>query len=101
VTNYEDGRRAEYKVRDDMTEHGWRLVCRASSSKGSADLVMVSPEYGAAFVQVKRGGSAFPPSERAALGLDAADAGALPILARVVPRQGITYTQLGAGEWTP
>jgi hypothetical protein len=101
VTNYEDGRRAEYKVRDDMTEHGWRLVCRASSSKGSADLVMVHPERGLALVQVKRGTAGFPWVERVKLADDAADAGALPILARVVPRQGITYTQLGQGRWTP
>lgn len=102
-----DGRRREHQVRDHLTTHGWRLLMRAAGSKGSADLAMVSAEHGLALVQVGSRSKRLDPADRARFLADADDAGALALLAVVVPRQPITYWQVTSGSartwhrWTP
>jgi hypothetical protein len=89
-----------------MQAAGWRQITRAAGSKGPVDLWMLHEEHGGACVQVKSGSGGLGPDSRADL-VDVADQfGALPILARVVPRQGIEYMlvarSLTAWErWTP
>jgi hypothetical protein len=89
-----------------MDGYGWFLVARSAGSKGAADLVMVHPEHGLALVQVGTAGKALGPADRERL-CDLADlCSALPILARVVPRQGIEYMLVarsltGWERWTP
>lgn len=101
-----DGRRREHKVRDDMAARGWLLVARSAGSKGAADLVMVHETYGLALIQVGTHNKGLGPADRQRL-CDIADlCSALPILARVVPRQGIEYmlvarTLTAWERWTP
>lgn len=101
-----DGRRREHKVRDHMIEHGWQLVARSAGSKGAADLVMVHPWKGLALVQVGSHSKSLGPDARERL-CDMADlCFALPILARVLPRQPIEYHHVstsltGWARWTP
>ena len=88
------GREREHRVARDMARGGWRLVMRAAGSKGSADLLMVSAEHGAALVQVGSRSKTLGPADRERL-MDAAElCGALALLAIVVPRRGITYYQV-------
>lgn len=55
-TKYTKGRRAEWKVRDELLKDGWDVVIRAAGSKGPADLVGLSVATGAYIpVQVKTG----------------------------------------------
>ena len=101
-----DGRRREHKVRDHMTGHGWLLVARSAGSKGAADLVMVHPEHGLALVQVGSKSKALGPDARDRLLTLAELCGALPVLARVVPRLPIEYTLVARNltqweRWTP
>lgn len=101
------GRAREYKVRDAMTDAGWESICRASSSKGAADLVMGHEDHGGALVQVGSISKTLGPDERARLLRAAWLLSALPILAIVVPRQPIRYWLVDTGtpstwnEWTP
>ena len=106
VSTATDGRRREYKVRDDMVERGWLLVARSAGSKGAADLVMVHPDYGLALVQVGPGGKSLGPDDRERLCDMAEMCSALPILARVVARHGIEYHRVGRSllaweRWSP
>jgi hypothetical protein len=94
MSHYRNGRDREYKVRDHLTDHGWHLVVRASSSKGAADLVMAHPDHGFALVQVGSRTKTLGPDARARL-CDLADmGGALALLAVVVPRAPIAYWQV-------
>jgi len=86
-----DGRRREYKVRDDMTEDGWHYIMRAAGSKGAADLLLAHPFHGAALVQVGSKSKALGPAERERLCYAADLCSALPLLAIVIPRQPIAY----------
>ena len=101
-----DGRRREHKVRRDLEQHGWIQVARSAGSKGAADLVMVHESYGLALIQVGTHNKGLGPADRERL-CDLADlCSALPILARVVPRQGIEYMHVsrdltGWERWTP
>lgn len=47
-----NGRAREYRVRDHMIRNGWACVMRASGSRGAADLAMLHPFVGLAWVQV-------------------------------------------------
>lgn len=101
------GRAKEYKARDDMKEAGWEPIMRASSSKGPADLLMAHEEHGAALVQVGGKSKSLGPADRARLLRAAFLCGALPILAVVIPRQGIRYWLVTADtpstweDWSP
>ena len=100
------GRRIEHAVRDDLTAHGWTLVCRAAGSKGAADLVAVRPGR-VAFVQVKRTDPRLSPAERHRL-IELADRLghhiALPIVVCKPLRRPIEYRMLtgpGPRDWAP
>lgn len=100
-----DGRRREHKVRHNLEDHGWTVI-RSAGSKGAADLVAAHPEVGVILVQVGSASKVLGPDARERL-CDWADVFcALPILARVVPRQGIEYTLIAPAltaweRWTP
>lgn len=86
------GRYREYQVSRDMQTHGWQQGMRAAGSKGAADLFMVHPTYGIALVQVGKVGKSLGPADRLRF-LDLAGmAGALPILATVIPDPGRATT---------
>ena len=91
------GRAREWKVRDHLTTHGWRIIMRAAGSKGSADLLMVHHIHGPALIQVGGTHKTLGPNERARLIADADDCGALALLATPIPRHGITYWQITNG----
>ena len=92
------GREREHRVAADMTKRGgWRKVMRASASKGSADLLMVSEEHGAALVQVGSKTKTLGPADRLRLITDARDCGALALLAIVIPRAPIRYWHVTPG----
>ena len=96
------GRDREYKVRDHLIGQGWELVCRASASKGPADLVMVHPTWGLGFIQVGSASKALGPADRERLMRVADLAGALPLVAIVIPRQPIRFfhaTRDTASKW--
>lgn len=85
------GRAREHKVRDDLAAKGYPAIMRAAASKGAADLLHGHPLVGAVLVQVGTGNKTLGPDDRARF-CEAADlCHALPILATVVPRVGITY----------
>lgn len=91
------GRAREWKVRDHLIGQGWELVCRASASKGPADLVMVHDVYGLAFVQVGSKSKTLGPADRERLLRVSELAGALPLVAIVVPRQPIKFAVASRG----
>ncbi len=91
------GSARERKVRDDMVAHGWSFIMRAAASKGSADLLMAHPFHGAALVQVGTGNKTLGPADRFRFVRDADRCGALPLLASVAYRQGITYWHVNLG----
>lgn len=76
-----NGRAREHRVSKHMQASGWRQIMRSAGSKGSADLLMASPEYGAALVQVGTAGKTLSPADRERFCTDADLCGALPILA--------------------
>ena len=101
------GRAREWKVRDHLTQHGWRQVMRAAGSKGSADIFMAHAIHGGALVQVGTPSKSLGPGDRARFVADADDTGCLALLAVVVPRRGISYFQVTLGlpatwhRWEP
>lgn len=91
------GRTREYQVRDALVASGWTFIMRAAASKGPADLVMAHPTHGVALIQVGSKSKTLGPADRSRL-LDAAYlCSALPILAIVVPRGGISWWVVTAG----
>ena len=111
MTNYTRGQYAQYRVRDDLIDNGYRVVT-AAGSKGVADLVAFKPGQ-VLLVQVKNKAGALPPKERAGL-IDLARylngyrlQWALPIAAAAVSRRPIAYRLLTGIEpgdftnWTP
>lgn len=46
------GRAREHRISKLMVEHGWMQIMRAAASKGPADLAMLHPFLGLAWVQV-------------------------------------------------
>lgn len=97
------GRAREHKVRDDLAADGWQLIARSAGSKGPADLVMAHEWYGVALIQVGTQNKTLGPADRTRL-LDAARlCSALPLVAQVIPRRGITYWLVSEGPastWT-
>jgi hypothetical protein len=47
-----NGRAREHRISKLMCEHGWLQIMRAAASKGPADLAMLHPFLGLAWVQV-------------------------------------------------
>jgi hypothetical protein len=107
MTAYTAGRDREYRVARDMAERGgWVQIMRSAGSKGPADLLLAHPDRGtAALVQVKKAAGSLGPKARADLCYVAELAGALPILADVIPYRGISYwlvkPELPFEGWTP
>ena len=101
------GRRREYVVRDALTEAGYPFVMRAAASKGAGDLLHGHPLIGAVLVQVGTGNKTLGPEARMRFLEAAALIHALPILATVIPRRGITYWRVTYDtastwqEWSP
>lgn len=101
------GRAREHKVRDHLIRNGWEPIFRAAASKGPADIGMAHEDYGLALIQVGTGNKTLGPTERARLLRAAWLCSALPIVAQVIPRAGITYWQVIDGppstwtEWKP
>lgn len=98
-----DGRRREYTVRNHLITHGWTFIMRAAASKGPADLTMAHPIHGPALIQVGSRTKTLGPTDRERLCTAADLCGALPLLAIVIPRQGVRYWHINRGEprtWT-
>lgn len=96
------GRRREYQVRDLMIAAGWRFIMRAAASKGSGDLLMAHEHHGAALVQCGTKNKQLGPTDRNRFVDDAELIGALPLLAVVVPRAGVTFwrvTRDAGSQW--
>lgn len=96
------GRDREHRVSKHMASFGWRQIMRAAASKGPADLLMASPEHGAALVQVGSRSKSLGPGDRERFMHAAELCGALAIVAIVIPRQGITYyaaTREPSSKW--
>ncbi|MEU7677926.1 hypothetical protein AB0C42_24300 [Micromonospora taraxaci] len=94
MTEYDKGRRFEWKTRDDLTPNGYEVL-RAAGSKGGTkiDLVAIKPGQ-LLFIQCKADGK-LGPAEWNRVYEVAAWAGALPILAANGPRgRGVAYTLL-------
>ena len=87
MTRYANGRRFEYKVRDDLRARGY-LVVRSAGSKGKVDLMAVGNGE-IVLCQCKNNGWG-KPSEREALCELATQYGALAILASA-GNPGIAY----------
>lgn len=87
-----------------MVAEGWELVARSAASKGPADLVMAHPFLGVALVQVGTDKKALGPGDRQRLLHAAHLCSALPIVARIAPRQATHYLLVTDGppkEWIP
>lgn len=78
MTQYNDGRRFEYRVRDALREDGYEVL-RSAGSKTKIDLVAMKPGQ-IIFVQCKVNGLCSP-AERSKLRDLAGMVGALPIVA--------------------
>lgn len=93
MSHYSDGRRDEYKARDDLQANGYSVI-RSAGSKGAVDLIAVKPGE-VLFVQVKRT-TAPGPSAWNALWELASWAGAIPVLATTPLRKPVGYQRLTA-----
>ena len=91
MTNYDKGRRFEYRVRDDLKDCG-HAVLRAPGSKGVADLWAVK-DGRILFVQCKTDGR-LPPAEWNALFDTCVEYGAVPVLAYRDKKQKLKYKHL-------
>ena len=80
------GRAREHRISKLMTDHGWLQVMRAAGSKGPADLAMLHPFLGLAWVQVGTAKSkTLSPLDRDRLVSIAEQTHALPLLATSGP----------------
>lgn len=107
MSHYSNGKRREYMVRNHLAGHGWVPIMQAAGSKGCADLFMAHPVHGAALIQVGSRSKALGPGDRARFLHACQLAGALPLLAVVIPRAGIRFWHITDApasrwrEWTP
>lgn len=92
------GRSREYQVRDAMAAAGWVPIMRAAASKGAGDLLMGHPVRGGALVQVGTESKRLGPADRERFVYAADLIAAIPVLAVVVPRRGITYWWVDLGS---
>lgn len=81
-----NGRAREYRVRDHLIDRGWLCIMRSAASKGAADLAMLHPFHGLAWVQVGTAKSkTLSPLARDRLVSIAEQTHALPLLATCGP----------------
>lgn len=102
ATNYERGRRFEYRTRDKLKAGGAEYVMRAAGSHTVADLAAFWPLHDVGWerrkhhcevwlVQCKRDGR-LPASERESLIETAEKVGAIPVLAKAGPKgRGVEF----------
>ena len=97
-TNYEVGRRFEYRVRDRLYKDGAVYVIRAAQSKGAVDLCAFWPKDMLAnpyFCQCKTGSARMSSEDKARLVDLATQTGCVPILAEPGPKgRGVKFTIL-------
>lgn len=104
TNNAAKGRRLEHRVRDELYAAGWPFVMRSAASKGPADLLAAHPEYGVAMFQIGTTSKQLGPADRHRLITAAHLCSALPIVARIAPRQATHYLLVTLGppkEWLP
>lgn len=98
-----NGRAREHRVSKLMQDHGWLQIMRAAASKGPADLAMLHPFYGLAWVQVGTAKSkTLSPDERARLCSVAEQTNAMALLATSGPGVPTTFwqvTRAAASNW--
>jgi hypothetical protein len=87
-----------------MVDHGWLQIMRAAGSKGPADLAMLHPFFGLAWVQVGTARSkTLGPADRDRLVSVAEQTGALALLATSgpgVPTKFWVVTRDTASKWS-
>lgn len=96
------GRAREHRVSKRMQEAGWLQIMRAAGSKGPADLAMLHPFIGLAWVQVGTANKRLSPFDRDRLCAIAEQTGALPLLASCAPGVPPTFwvvTRDVASKW--
>lgn len=98
-----NGRAREHRISKLMCDHGWMQIMRAAGSKGPADLVMLHPLLGLAWVQVGTAKSkTLGPLERDRLCAVAEQTNALALLATSgpgVPTRFWHVTRETASKW--
>ena len=94
MTEYDTGRRFEWKTRDDCKDNGYEVL-RAAGSKGGTKIDLVAMKPGQLlFIQCKADGK-LGPAEWDRVYEVAGWVGAIPILAANGPRgRGVVYTRL-------
>lgn len=81
-----NGAARERRVSKYMVDRGWMQIMRAAASKGAADLAMLHPFYGLAWVQVGTAKSkTLSPADRDRLVAIAEQTHAVPLLATSGP----------------
>lgn len=81
VSTATNGRAREHRVAKWMADRGWLQIMRAAGSKGVADLAMLHPDHGLAWVQVGTAKSKrLSPLDRDRLVATAEQTHALPLL---------------------
>lgn len=99
-----NGRAREHRVSKLMVANGWLQVMRAAGSKGPADLAMLHPFLGLAWVQVGTAKSkALSPLDRDRLCSIAEQTHALALLATSgpgIPTKFFRVTRDTASKWT-
>lgn len=98
-----NGRAREHRISKLMADHGWLQVMRAAGSKGPADLAMLHPFTGLAWVQVGSAKSkTIGPDARDRLVSVAEQTNALALLATSgpgVPTRFWVVTRETASKW--
>lgn len=98
-----NGRAREHRVAKWMHDRGWLQVMRAAGSKGVADLAMLHPFYGLAWVQVGTAKSKrLSPLDRDRLVAVAEQTHALPLIATSgpgIPTRLHIVTRETASKW--
>lgn len=97
------GRAREHRISKLMVEHGWLQIMRAAGSKGPADLAMLHPFLGLAWVQVGTAKSKYlGPLDRDRLVSVVEQTGGLALLATSgpgVPTKFWLVTRETASKW--
>jgi hypothetical protein len=98
-----NGRAREHRISKLMVDHGWLQIMRAAASKGPADLAMLHPFLGLAWVQVGSAKSkTLSPLDRDRLCSVAEQTNALALLATSgpgVPTRFWVVTRETASNW--
>lgn len=103
MTNYNAGRRFEYRVRDHLTAEGYDVI-RSAGSKTKVDLVAFKPGQ-VLLVQCKHNGRISPPERRELLRVASHLPAAVPVVAFMQARKLVLVRLTGPGpkdrtDWT-